>query len=68
MNNKSPLERLGDAIDNGKFPGIVSEYKCDKCGRRAQWETYIGVPAINIPCGGSCNGLLVLQHDNEHSS
>ena len=68
MNEKSPLERLGDAIDSGEFPGIVSKYKCEKCGRYAEWETYIGVPTIKIPCGGSCNGLLILQHENENSS
>lgn len=67
MNEKSPLTKLGEAIDNGEFSGIVSEYKCEKCGRCAEWETYIGIPIAKIPCGGSCDGYLVLQHDSEHS-
>jgi hypothetical protein len=62
-NKKSPLEMLGDAIDNGEFPGIVSKYKCEKCGRCAEWETYIGIPMQKMPCGGSCDGHLVLQSE-----
>ncbi len=58
---KSPLEKLGEAIDNGEFHGIVTRYKCEKCGRCAEWETYIGLPIKKIPCGGSCNGDLILQ-------
>ncbi len=65
MREKSSLEELGEAIDNGEFSGIVSKYKCEKCGRNAEWETYIGIPVMKIPCGGSCNGYLVLQRDNE---
>lgn len=61
MDNESPLIRLGEAIDNGEFPGIVSKYKCEKCGRDAEWETYIGIPMEKIPCGGNCNGYLVIQ-------
>lgn len=64
--DNSPLIRLGEAIDNGEFHGIVSKYKCDKCLRLAKWETYIGLPAIKIPCGNNCDGYLVLQHDNQH--
>jgi hypothetical protein len=58
-----PLERLGEAIDNGEFSGITSKYKCEKCGRCAEWETYIGIPAMRIPCGNNCNGYLILQSD-----
>lgn len=64
MNKNSPLARLGEAIDNGEFPGIVSKYKCDKCGRLAEWETYIGFPAGKLPCRGNCNGYLMLIYDN----
>lgn len=63
MNDKSPLARLGEAIDNGELPGIVSKYKCSTCGRAAEWETYIGFSATKIPCGGNCNGYLVLQKE-----
>lgn len=65
MNEKSPLIKLGEAIDNGEFPGIVSKYKCEKCGREAEWETYIGMPMQRIPCGGNCSGYVVLQQDNK---
>jgi hypothetical protein len=61
MDNESPLIRLGEDIDNGEFPGIVSKYKCEKCGRDAEWGTYIGVPMEKIPCGSNCNGYLVIQ-------
>jgi hypothetical protein len=67
MAEKSPLAKLGEAIDNGEFPGIVSQYKCEKCGRYAEWETYIGIPITRLPCGGSCDGYLVLQHDGEQN-
>lgn len=59
--NKSPLVKLGEAIDNGEFSGIVSNYKCEKCGRQTTWETYIGFPIEKIPCGSSCGGNLILQ-------
>ena len=68
MDEKSPLVRLGEAIDNGEFPGIISNYKCEKCGRYAQWETFIGLPMEKIPCGGNCNGNLVLQCDNKYNA
>ena len=61
MDEKSPLIILGEAIDSGEFPGIVSKYKCEKCGRYAKWETYIGIPMKKIPCSSNCNGYLVLQ-------
>lgn len=65
MDDESPLVRLGEAIDNGELQGIVSKYKCEKCGREAEWETYVGIPMKKIPCGGNCNGYLVLQYDNK---
>jgi len=57
--DKSPLVRLGEAIDNGKFSGIKSNYKCNKCNREAEWETFIGIPRSSLPCG--CGGNLVMQ-------
>lgn len=62
---ESPLVRLGMAIDNGELTGVVRNYKCEKCGRSAKWETYLGIPAKKIPCGSKCGGYLVLQHDEE---
>jgi hypothetical protein len=50
-------------MDNGEFPGIVSKYVCEKCGRNAEWETFIGIPLKKIPCGGNCSGYLVIQYD-----
>ena len=55
----SPLARLGEAIDNGEFSGIKSNYKCNKCNREAEWETFIGIPKTSIPCG--CGGSLIIQ-------
>ena len=54
----SPLARLGDAIDNGELPGISTKYKCSKCNREAEWETFIGIPRSILPCG--CGGVLIL--------
>jgi len=55
----SPLARLGEAIDNGELPGISTKYKCSKCNREAEWETFIGIPKTSIPCG--CGGSLIIQ-------
>jgi len=55
----SPLARLGEAIDNGELPGILTKYKCEKCNREAEWETFIGVPKTSIPCG--CGGSLIIR-------
>lgn len=60
-----PLEALGEAIDSGELTGIVRNYKCEKCGRSAKWETYLGIPTKKIPCGSKCGGYLVLQQDKE---
>ncbi len=56
---KGPLAKLIDAIESGDVDFPTFSYKCDKCGRDAQWEYFIGIPLQNIPCG--CGGSLVLQ-------
>jgi len=52
----------GKDIDEDIEPdGPVAIYLCNKCGRKAEFIMYAGLPLNRLPCGSKCSGTLILQ-------
>ena len=39
----------------------VVTYFCNKCKRKVEFIMYAGMPLKVLPCGGKCEGQLILQ-------
>ena len=58
IKGNTPIEQLGDAIDNGELDGPDAVYVdgpdavyvCDSCGNTQTFAMLIGSPLMELPC------------------